>query len=382
MRLGVHCRVPASSIYLLCGPDRCALYLLYRCGAEVTSVSSVQRPDGSRQGNTALYEALHAGHEHLVLDFDDLEQRQQLAQLLASADVVIEASRPRALRQLALDRESLVINGPQIWLSITAYGRQPPADQWAGFGDDVAVSAGLLRWDDLGQPQFVGDAIADPLTGVYAALAVAESLAEGARLGLFHGWNRPPLSATDIGGGARHCLSLVGCLPVLIKNAWLNGCAVDLRVGEVIQQIAPQLTPVIFGETVLNARGGELLPGLHDHHIHVFAAAAAYGSLDCDVGSGAVGDCRDRLAQRLRGAAGSGWIRGVSYHEQQLGELDRWALDELCSDRPLRIQHRSGKLWVCNSLGLTAAAKRLEQIVGLNWMLGTFKQAALCATTN
>ena len=43
----------------------------------------------------------------------------------------------------------------------------------------MAVGAGLLRWDDLGQPQFVGDAIADPLTGVYAALAVAESLAEG-----------------------------------------------------------------------------------------------------------------------------------------------------------------------------------------------------------
>ena len=152
---------------------------------------------------------------------------------------------------------------------------------------------------------------------------------------------------------------------MLIKNAWLNGCAVDLRVGEVIQQIAPQLTPVI-GETVLNARGGELLPGLHDHHIHVFAAAAAYGSLDCDVGSGAVGDCRDRLAQRLRGAAGSGWIRGVSYHEQQLGELDRWALDELCSDRPLRIQHRSGKLWVCNSLGLESLQLNAsEQIDGV-----------------
>ena len=170
-------------------------HLLYRCGAEVTSVSSVQRPDGSRQGNPALYEALHAGHEHLVLDFDDLEQRQQLAQLLASADVVIEASRPRALRQLALDRESLVINGPQIWLSITAYGRQPPADQWAGFGDDVAVSAGLLRWDDLGQPQFVGDAIADPLTGVYAALVVAESLAEG----------RSGLLDFSMVGIARHC---------------------------------------------------------------------------------------------------------------------------------------------------------------------------------
>ena len=122
-------------------------------------------------------------------------------------------------------------------------------------------------------------------------------------------------------------------------------------MGEAIQEIAPQLSPTI-GESVLDARGGEVLPGLHDHHIHVFAAAAAHGSLDCDVGTGTVEDCRDRLAQRLSGLAGSGWIRGVSYHEQQLGELDRWALDELCGDRPLRIQHRSGKLWVCNSLGL------------------------------
>ena len=117
---------------------------------------------------------------------------------------------------------------------------------------------------------------------------------------------------------------------------------------------------------MLDARGGEVLPGLHDHHIHVFAAAAAHGSLDCDVGIGSVADCRDELAQRLRGVAGSGWIRGVAYHEQQLGELDRWALDELCSDRPLRIQHRSGKLWVCNSLGLEMLQLNAsDQIVGV-----------------
>ena len=146
-------------------------------------------------------------------------------------------------------------------------------------------------------------------------------------------------------------MSLIGRDIVLIKNAWLNGGSVDLRVSEAIQEIGPHLTPAP-GESVLDAGGGEVLPGLHDHHIHVFAAAAAYGSLDCDVGSGTVADCRDRLAQRLASARGSGWIRGVAYHEQQLGELDRWALDALCRDRPLRIQHRSGKLWVCNTLGL------------------------------
>jgi predicted amidohydrolase YtcJ len=30
-------------------------------------------------------------------------------------------------------------------------------------------------------------------------------------------------------------------------------------------------------ESVLDAGGGEILPGLHDHHIHLFAAAAAQG---------------------------------------------------------------------------------------------------------
>ena len=152
---------------------------------------------------------------------------------------------------------------------------------------------------------------------------------------------------------------------MLIKNAWLNGGYVDLRVSHTIEDIGPQLTPT-HGESVLDAGGGEVLPGLHDHHIHVFAAAAAYGSLDCDVGSGTLADCRHRLAQRLGSAAGSGWIRGVSYHEQQLGELDRWGLDTLCRDRPVRIQHRSGKLWVCNSLGLELLQlKASDQIAGV-----------------
>ena len=154
-------------------------HLLHRCGADVTSVSSAQRPDGAQQGNPVLYQQLHAGHEHLTLDLNSPDQRQQLATLLAAADVVIEASRPRALRQLGLDRDSLNIRNPQIWLSITAYGRKPPADHWVGFGDDVAASAGLLHWDERGYPGFIGDAIADPLTGVYGALAVAERVAQG-----------------------------------------------------------------------------------------------------------------------------------------------------------------------------------------------------------
>ena len=40
----------------------------------------------------------------------------------------------------------------------------------------------------------------------------------------------------------------------------------------------------------------------------------------------------------------------MGYHESVAGDLDRWQLDRMRSDRPLKIQHRSGKLWIVNSL--------------------------------
>ena len=57
-------------------------------------------------------------------------------------------------------------------------------------------------------------------------------------------------------------------------------------------------------------------------------------------------------------------MRGVGYHESAAGELDRVALDRLRGDVPVRVQHRSGQLWVLNSaalerIGLDAADGRL-----------------------
>jgi crotonobetainyl-CoA:carnitine CoA-transferase CaiB-like acyl-CoA transferase len=96
--------------------------------------------------------------------------------LLGTADVVIEASRPRALRQLGVPAETIMADGrPRVWVRITGYG--PEQDRIA-FGDDAAVAGGLVAWDPDG-PVFVGDAIADPLTGMLAALAVLACLRAG-----------------------------------------------------------------------------------------------------------------------------------------------------------------------------------------------------------
>jgi crotonobetainyl-CoA:carnitine CoA-transferase CaiB-like acyl-CoA transferase len=90
------------------------------------------------------------------------------------ADIVVESSRPRALLQLGVDAESLVNTVPGLtWVSITGYGRREPGAGWVAFGDDAGVAAGLATatGGSGGPPLFCGDAIADPLTGLHAALA-------------------------------------------------------------------------------------------------------------------------------------------------------------------------------------------------------------------
>ncbi len=137
-------------------------------------------------------------------------------------------------------------------------------------------------------------------------------------------------------------------MSVLIKNAEVAGRIVDLRLTEQVAEVGANLSGPA---TVIDAGGCAVLPGLHDHHIHLYATAAALASVDC----AAIGpDNPQALADALNAAPGGGWVRGVGYHESVAGDLDCWALDRLCGHRPVRLQHSSGKLWVLNSAALQA----------------------------
>ncbi len=151
-------------------------HLLGLAGARIVKVETPQRPDGARRGNAEFYRLLHAGHRSVVLDPAAPRGRHALADLVDAADIVIEASRPRALAGFGLDAEAAVAAGTT-WVSITAYGR---ASGRIGFGDDVAAANGLVARDTDGTPVFCGDAIADPLTGLTAAVLAATAPADGA----------------------------------------------------------------------------------------------------------------------------------------------------------------------------------------------------------
>lgn len=150
--------------------------LLALAGARVVKLESATRPDGTRRGPAAFFDLLHAGKESVALDFADARDRRALVSLVARADVVIESARPRAMHQLGIDPAALVRARPGLtWVSITAYGRGGRAGNWIGFGDDAAAAAGLAeatgRAGGDATPLFCGDAIADPLTGLHAAVA-------------------------------------------------------------------------------------------------------------------------------------------------------------------------------------------------------------------
>ena len=142
---------------------------------------------------------------------------------------------------------------------------------------------------------------------------------------------------------------------LVLRDVEVEGRRVDVRVARgAIAEVGSHLK-VGSATEVVDGGGGALLPGLHDHHLHLLATAAARRSVAA--GPPRVRD-RVGLVAALRSAdralpAGR-WIRAVGYHESVAGDLDRRALDALVPDRPVRVQHRSGARWTLNSTALVA----------------------------
>ncbi|GAA4821131.1 amidohydrolase family protein [Nocardioides caeni] len=151
--------------------------------------------------------------------------------------------------------------------------------------------------------------------------------------------------------------------PLLIRGALVDGVRLDCRAADGrIVALAPGLT-TDPGDRILEARGGALLPGLQDHHVHVLAAAATRVSLDLAGGP---------LPTPIEGsdaadAADRGWLRVVGLGDDDVTRAD---LDAVWPSRPVRAQHRSGALWVLNSAATAELTEHLtdeERRTGRLW---------------
>jgi predicted amidohydrolase YtcJ len=143
--------------------------------------------------------------------------------------------------------------------------------------------------------------------------------------------------------------------PLLLRAVEVDGRLTDVRVaGGVVAAVTLDLVAG-HDDLVVDGAGGALIPGLHDHHLHLLAAAAALRSVN--VGPPAV-TSPTGFAAALRAAAGTvapgEWVRAVGYHTSVAGDLDRHTIDAAVADRSVRVQDRSGARWTLNSAGCRA----------------------------
>ncbi|WP_195908621.1 CoA transferase [Novosphingobium sp. Gsoil 351] len=149
--------------------------LLAKAGAIVVRIQNLARPDPVALNSPGLDGWLNAGKTSLALDLRTLDGRARLLREIGDADVLVTSARANALARLGVTSALFDHNLRLIWVAITAHGW---SSDRVGFGDDCAFAGGLVGREG-GEPRFMGDALADPLTGLEAALTALESLRTG-----------------------------------------------------------------------------------------------------------------------------------------------------------------------------------------------------------
>lgn len=157
--------VDLSSLWAgpLCGA------ILAQAGCAVIKVETLQRPDTTAERSPAFDAWLNGGKQRLSIDAAAPDAIGDLQQLIDEADVVVTNARPRGLASLGI----VIDPTCHCWIAICGHHDEPDR---IGFGDDCAAAGGLIAWED-DTPRFIGDAIADPLTGLYAAAFALRDLA-------------------------------------------------------------------------------------------------------------------------------------------------------------------------------------------------------------
>jgi hypothetical protein len=150
--------------------------LLAEAGAIVTKIESQTRRDPTPHSDPELDQRLNGRKKRVSLNFTN---GGALLDMVTTSDIMVTSARPHALARLGLTEEQVFArNSNLIWAAITAYGWRGDAALRVGFGDDCAAAGGLVGWQKE-TPYFLGDALADPLTGITAATRALEALAQG-----------------------------------------------------------------------------------------------------------------------------------------------------------------------------------------------------------
>jgi len=163
--------------------------LLADLGANVIKIEQPGSGDPFRAFKGGLYsphfQTYNRNKRSVTLDTKNAVELASLDALVADADVFIQNFRPGVADRLSVGPERLQAINPQlIYCSISGFGPDGPDRDRPAFDSVAQAASGFLRLlVNPVHPRVVGPAIADAVTGFYAALGVLAALTERAKTG-------------------------------------------------------------------------------------------------------------------------------------------------------------------------------------------------------
>ena len=158
-------------------------------GADVIKVERPETGDPFRAFKGGLYsphfQTYNRNKRSIALDTGKADDRAVFHDLIRTADVFIQNFRPGVADRLGAGFEELqTLNPGLVYCAITGFGQSGPARDRPAY-DTVAqaASAYLRLLTPPANPRVIGPAIADAVTGHYAALGVVAALLERFRTG-------------------------------------------------------------------------------------------------------------------------------------------------------------------------------------------------------
>lgn len=179
---------------ILAGPW--AGQILADLGASVTKVEAPEGDDTRRWGppfithegerSAAYFHAANRGKRSVIADFRTPEGLAKVRDLIGDADVLIENFKVGGLAKYGLDYASLSELNPRlVYCSVTGFGQDGPYAHRAGYDYIIQGMSGLMSVTGAsdGQPQKVGVALVDVMTGVYSVVGILAALHQRAQTG-------------------------------------------------------------------------------------------------------------------------------------------------------------------------------------------------------
>lgn len=221
-------------------------------GAEVIKVESPEGDDTRRWGppfierdgdkTAAYYYAANRGKSCVTADFRTEDGKQTVLELIRDADILIENFKVGGLVKYGLDYDSLkAVNPRLIYCSVTGFGQDGPYAARAGYDFLLQGMSGLMSITGApeGEPQKVGVAITDIVTGLYGTIGILAAVEQRHRTGR----------------GQHIDMSLLDCATAVLANQNMNYLTTGTsptRMGNEHPNIAPyQVMAVRDGHVIL-----------------------------------------------------------------------------------------------------------------------------------